>query len=101
MTNQYAVAVYVLAGMFTIIGLAYHLPPLTEPDDPPPDNSAHVRAVTLQELSYCATNLSDINCVCFAGMAGHILSDDDPAIRGTRYITKTQLARSQATQTCQ
>lgn len=101
MTSQYAFAVFVLLGVGTILGVAYQLPPLTAEDDPGPDVSVRVSEITAQQMSYCATNLSDINCVCFAGMAGHILADEDLVVPGTRYVTKTELAHSQATQTCQ
>ncbi len=99
MAGEFTTAVYVIAGIGFIVGGAFALPPLTEPEsaDLPPQ----ARGVGVQqELSYCRNNRLAVNCHCFAQKAGQILANDEPRALRTNYIDQTELARAQAMDSC-
>ena len=52
------------------------------------------------ERSFCASNLSNVNCVCFGHISGLILSDEQPKVLGVRYANREDLARRQAIGSC-
>lgn len=53
-----------------------------------------------QEYSFCQSNLDDVNCACFAGISGHILSQKEPSFRGNYSVNRSDLARAQGMQSC-
>ena len=61
--------------------------------------SAEVKNVK-QEYAYCQANLEDVNCVCFAGILGHILSQQEPDFRGDFAVDRSHLAHAQGLQPC-
>jgi hypothetical protein len=107
----------VLAFSGAVVIGAQFLPPLTEPDaDLFPEfrhydtlkgegaDLPRIRApapITPQEVSsYCANQLSGVDCGCFARAAGHVLDQQTPEAIGWSYADKWDLARSQAMEDC-
>ena len=81
---------------------ASHLPALTNAGD---NSNSFIDPVAYQaaygqELSYCRDNADDVDCQCFASVAGTVLASGQPQARGTRTFDRTQLARSQAQDSC-
>ena len=57
---------------------------------------AHVKT----EKSYCAANVEDVNCNCFAHKAAYVMAQTDPQVIGLEYADRQDMARNQAGQTC-
>lgn len=58
-------------------------------------------AAFTSELDYCEDNADDLDCQCFANIAGVVIaSDDGDRVPGAFYPDRQELARSQAKESC-
>jgi len=65
-----------------------------------PDRGAFLAAFS-GELDYCEENADDLDCQCFANIAGVVIaSDDGDRVPGAYYPDRHELARSQAKDSC-
>ena len=99
MTGEFAISCYLAVGITGALAVGSFFPPLTTSGDFATPTTRH-QILASQQLSYCQSNLSDVNCVCFAGKAGHIMAHDGPKIPGLIYKNQSVLARDQAMQSC-
>ncbi len=53
-----------------------------------------------QELQYCRAGQSDVDCQCFANVAGVVIASEEPRVRGATYPDRLDLARWQAEDSC-
>ena len=53
-----------------------------------------------QELDYCRAEMEDLNCRCFANVAGVVIASEQPSVPGARYPDRLDLARVQASDRC-
>ncbi len=65
-----------------------------------PVPQAELAEIAAQEFSYCSTNLEGVDCACFAGRAGQVMTHERLEIRGAERIDPAELARLQATESC-
>ena len=63
-------------------------------------NRAAFEAAFGQEHAYCEENADDLDCQCFANVAGVIIASEQPRIPGAFSPDQTDLARSQASDSC-
>lgn len=99
MLGDNALPVFLIVGVAATLAIGSTFTPVISRGSVTPATSKEV-ANQRQEFAYCRSNLDDVNCACFAGVAGHILSQENPAFRGTVSSNRSELARSQATQSC-
>lgn len=99
MLGEKAVPVYLVAGVVIVLVIGSTFTPVISRGSGP-TASAKAVAIAKQEYAYCRSNLDDVNCACFADIAGQVLSTDTPEFRGTVAADKFELARSQAMQSC-
>lgn len=57
-------------------------------------------SIAAEEYVYCRASLPDVNCGCFAGVSGHILSHPVTADPRRTESDRVELARLQARQSC-
>ncbi len=99
MLGENALPVYLVVGIVVTLAIGSTFTPViarTTWVDPVLTDNQNV----VQEYSYCQTNMNDVNCSCFANVAGYVLSDKSPDFRGTVSMDKVELARYQASQSC-
>ena len=96
MALEVAMPVYVTAGLATAITIAFSLPPLTFDGN----EEATRSAMAQHERSFCDSNLSRVNCVCFARVSSAIREDPQRRVSGFVYADQRQIARIQAQQSC-
>ena len=53
-----------------------------------------------QELDYCRNESEEVNCRCFANVAGVVIASEQPRVPGARYPDRLDLARVQASDRC-
>lgn len=99
MLGENAIPIYLVAGVAIALAVGSTFTPVISRGSTPPASSKEV-AIAKQEFAYCRSNLDDVNCACFADIAGQVLLDDIPDFRGTVAVDKSELARWQAMQSC-
>lgn len=99
MFGEKAIPFYLIVGVAVTLAIGSTFTPVIARSGAEKPKQADV-ANMRQELSYCHTNLEDVNCACFAGIAGHILSSPKPDFRGTDSMDRVDLARFQAAKSC-
>jgi len=63
------------------------------------DQAAYEAAFT-KEYSYCMDNMDDLDCRCFADIAGVVIASAPERIPGAKYPSQSDLARWQASESC-
>ncbi len=53
-----------------------------------------------EQYAFCDDTLDGVDCACFAGRAGQVMSHEALEIRGAETINRTELARMQAMESC-
>lgn len=99
MLRKYAMHFFLLAGVGVTLAIGATFTPVISRSgffDVPSAEAMRAK----QEYAYCRTNLDNVNCACFAGIAGHILAEEVPDFRGDEAMDRFGLARSQAAQSC-
>ena len=99
MFGEYAAPVFILAGGAACLSLVFLAPPLTSSERSAED-SLRYQANLSREIGYCTSELSNVDCACFAGKAAEILSGEVAQVRGARYASGSELARAQAASSC-
>lgn len=99
MLGDRAIPLYLVAGVVVALAIGSTFTPVISRGESKPPNAIEV-ANGVQEFTYCQAELSDVNCACFAGISGHILSQEEAAFRGTVSVNRSDLARAQASQSC-
>ena len=99
MFGEYSLPAYLIVGVVVVLAVGSLFPPIVSRSGST-DATAIEVATKAQELDYCKSNLDGVNCTCFAGVSGHILSQDTPNFRGTVAANREDLARGQASQSC-
>ena len=99
MLSQYLFPVYAGFGGAATLALVFSFAPLTGGGSSATKSEEYVIQATA-ERTYCSSNLSDVNCVCFGRISGQILSDKQPKVPGAYYASKQDLARGQALKSC-
>ena len=99
MFGENTLPVYLVAGVAAVLTIGSLFPPVISRGGSADLTSKEV-ASKAQEFAYCQSNLDDVNCACFAGIAGHIMAQDTPDFRGSIAADRAELARSQASQSC-
>lgn len=99
MLGEHAIPVYLIAGAAVALAVGSTFTPVISRGGAVAP-SAFEMANAVQEFSFCQSSLENVNCRCFSEISGHILSQDSPDFRGTVSMDKSQLARTQASQSC-
>ena len=99
MTGGYTVHLYLIGLIVVALGAGTLVPPLTTSRDWFADETPELRSVR-SERSFCDNNLSNVDCVCYANKAGHVLSYDGPRLPAASLMDRERLARSQAAAAC-
>ena len=63
-------------------------------------SQAEVQKVIAQELAHCEANAGEVDCECFAGVSGYILSNPEARVPSAYYVDRLELARGQASRRC-
>ncbi|MBV7393934.1 hypothetical protein [Mameliella sediminis] len=91
----------VLASVALLVAGVNRLPPLTQGGLPrtgsPPPGLATAPA---DPALWCRSNLTDVDCACFAQKAGEVMSTAHEPVQGMAYANRWDLARAQAGQSC-
>lgn len=84
-----------------VLGVS-QLPPLTTGGTQASSgfSKAEVQEVIAQELAHCEANAAEVDCGCFAGVSGYILSNPEAKVPSARYADRLELARGQASRSC-
>jgi len=99
MFGKNAVPFYLVAGVVVTLAIGSTFTPVISRGASVDRTSKEVE-IGNQEYSFCQSEVSDVNCACFAGISGYILSQDVPEFRGSKAIDRSGLARTQAKQSC-
>jgi hypothetical protein len=99
MNKENSAAICIVIGVIVVLAVGFSFPPIIA-RGVQTATGPEVQRVAKEEHSYCRSNLSDVNCICFARKAAHILIQDRPKIPGFVYSDRAELARGQATHTC-
>ncbi len=99
MFGEYGLAIGLTLGVAVILGIGSTFTPIVPRGEGQPAEAGFAEAAA-QEYGYCARNLDDIDCGCFANRAGQVMTHNAPTIRGAETIDRTELARMQATDSC-
>lgn len=99
MLRNYAVHFFLIAGVAAALAIGSTFTPVISRGGGADMTTLEVQNAKA-EFSYCRAHLDDVNCACFAGIAGHIISQEQPEFRGDFAVDKSDLARAQAAQTC-
>ena len=99
MLRNYAVHLFLIAGVAAALAIGSTFTPVISRSGNTDMTSAEVKNAK-QEYSYCRANLDDVNCACFAGISGHILSQQEPDFRGDFAVDRSDLVRAQGMQSC-
>lgn len=99
MFGENAIPVYLVVGAAVALGIGSTFTPVISRGGGLAHSETEIKNA-VQEYSYCQTSLTDVNCRCFSEISGHILSQDIPDFRGSVALDRSQLARTQASQTC-
>jgi len=99
MSGEVALSIYMAAGVAGVVAVGFAFPPIIPRESEPSLTAEHEKNVR-QEFSYCRSNLSRVNCACFASKASQVLAYDRPEVRGMIYADRSVLARDQAVRTC-
>jgi hypothetical protein len=98
-TKEYSAAIFAFIGVVLVLALGFSLPPLVAREGQFALRTED-QNVAKEELAYCRSNVSDVNCKCFARKSAQILVQDQPDVRGFVYADRLDLARGQASHTC-
>jgi hypothetical protein len=99
MTREFMAAIYATVGVVVVLAIGFSLPPLVSREGPA-ELTQQQQVIAKNEYSFCRANLNDVNCSCFSRRAAHVLTQDQPRITGFVYEDRSNLAHSQAGNSC-
>jgi hypothetical protein len=99
MLRNFSLQIYLIVGVVITLAIGSTFTPVI-PRGSSSELTSREVANSIQEMSFCSANLEDVNCACFAGISGHILSQDTPSFRGSVSVDRFELARAQASEAC-
>lgn len=99
MFSEYGLSIGLAAGVAVVLVAGSAFTPVIPRGNETALNDTEVANAT-QAYGYCSANLPDVDCACFAGRAGMVMSHNGLDIRGADTIDRTELARLQAVESC-
>ena len=99
MLGRFGTAFWLVLGCTAALLIGLSFPPLV-PRSGMPSDSGRLAENLRQEFLYCAGNLSNLDCACFATKSGHVLTRPQLDIPGTISADRSALARNQASASC-
>ncbi|WP_298917664.1 hypothetical protein [uncultured Roseobacter sp.] len=99
MVSESALAIYIGLGMVTVAAIGFTFQPLTTRGAAVASDSES-QTIFRNEMAYCRSAQSGMDCACFARTAGQVMAYESPAVQGFVYVDKRELARSQAGVDC-
>ncbi|WP_299551451.1 hypothetical protein [uncultured Tateyamaria sp.] len=102
MAQEHRTYVAIIATCALLVLGVFLFPPLTTSSEPIAEGitQAEFEESVTQELAHCESQISNVDCECFASMSGYIQSQKAARVPFAVYADGQELARGQASSSC-
>ncbi|MEL7132854.1 MAG: hypothetical protein AAGK77_10610 [Pseudomonadota bacterium] len=102
MPSDSRIYVGLIAIIVTLIVAVSFVPPLTTGGVEVSSGAVRedIEVTVSGELQHCESLVDDLDCRCYAGVSGYVLAQERVPVPFTQTMNQTELARTQAAQSC-